>query len=383
MKRLGVIGLGLAGQAFLPAIDSHPEFTLAAVCDPRADACQEFGNPRGARVFSDVGAMIANGGLDAVYIGTPTELHIEHVMQALDAGLHVLVEKPMAASVADCVRIADKARGCNCALVVGHSHSHDLPIRSMRDVIASGRIGAPRIINTSCYTDWVYRPRRPEELDPALGGGVTFRQGAHQFDILCVLAGAPAVSLRASTFDFDPARPTIGAHVVMLTFANGVVGTAVYNGYGYFHGAELIGDVGEWGQPFDPAKAMRRKPLAVSADNELAQKQARARGAIAEAPPFQPHFGLTLVSCTGGDLRQSPRGLYLYSVDGKEELLLPNDRSPRELVLDEFADAIAGKPVFHNADHGLAVTEICDAVLLSSVEGREITLVHQHRGKKA
>ena len=68
---------------------------------------------------------------------------------------------------------------------VGHSHSYDEPYRAMRD-------GDRRAANSDAcaswhnmyYSDWVYRPRRPEELDERLGGGITFPQGAHQFDIL-------------------------------------------------------------------------------------------------------------------------------------------------------------------------------------------------------
>ena len=73
--------------------------------------------------------------------------------------------------------------------------------------------------NTWAFTDWVYRPRRPEELDVAKGGGVTFRQGAHQFDILRYLCGGLARSVRAKTFDFDASRPTVGAHVAFVDFA--------------------------------------------------------------------------------------------------------------------------------------------------------------------
>lgn len=247
----------------------------------------------------------------------------------------------------------------------------------MREIVLSGDLGDPAILSTICYSDWVYRPRRPEELRPELGGGVTYRQGAHQFDILCALACAPAVSLRATTFDLDPQRPTIGAHNVTIRFANGATGTAIYNGYGWFDSAELTGDIAEWGTVKEPA-APKGAGGAISAEEELKRKQARIRaGAIAHKARYQPHFGQTLASCNRGFLRQSLDGLLVHSVTGRQEITLLPDRSPRGEVLDEFADAVDGRPVLHTGEHGAAITEICQAVLQSSALGREITLLHQ------
>ena len=74
-------------------------------------------------------------------------------------------------------------------LVVGHSHSFDAPILRTRELIASGDFGAVRMINAFNYTDFLYRPRRPEELDTAHGGGAVFNQAAHQVDIVRLLGG--------------------------------------------------------------------------------------------------------------------------------------------------------------------------------------------------
>ena len=374
MIRLGVIGLGAAGQAFLPAIAAHPGFRLAAVCDARADPVAEAAVLYGARGYTSVEGLLGDGALDAIYIGTPTDLHLAHATAALEAGFPVLLEKPMAVTSIEAHGLADLAAARGLALTVGHSHSHDLPIREMRRIIASGRLGAPRMINTWAFTDWVYRPRRPEELRPDLGGGVTFRQGAHQFDILCALALAPVSRVKAQVFDFDPARRTTGAHCVMLDFENGVAGSAVYNGYGFFQTAELTGGSGEWGFPHAAPGVHPRRAAQADPAAELARKQARARGAIRNDAPFQPQFGLTLASCEAGDLRQSPEGLILYTDAGREELVLPTTLSPRHLVLDEFAAAVAGETVLHDARHGAAVIAICEAVHRSAEEGREIAL---------
>lgn len=373
MIRIGVIGLGAAGQAFLPAIAGHPAFTIAAVCDAQEGAVAEAAAGHDACPYARFEDLLKHEGLDAIYIGTPTELHFEHARAGLEAGLHVLLEKPMTVRASEARMLADLAEASGRALTVGHSHSHDLPIRTMREIVASGLLGAPRMINTWCFSDWVYRPRRADELRPEMGGGVTFRQGAHQFDILCALALSPVRSVKARTFDFDPDRSTIGAHSVAFDFANGAMGTAIYNGYGYFQTPELTGNSGEWGFPFSRPERHQRRDAAGTAD-ELERKARRARTAIRNDAPGQPQFGLTVVSCERGDIRQTPAGLLVYTGEGCEERTLPTDRSPRHLVLDEFAEAIAGRPALHDARHGAMIVAVCEAVLRSAREGREVAL---------
>jgi phthalate 4,5-cis-dihydrodiol dehydrogenase len=262
------------------------------------------------------------------------------------------------------------------ALQVGHSHSYDLPIARMREIVASGALGRVRMIHTWNFTDWMTRPRRAAELDVDQGGGVIYRQGAHQVDILRLVGGGLVKSVRASTFDWDAGRRSIGAHTIFLNFADGTAATAVYNGYGHFPGAELTGGVGEWGEAARPRAALQPSaPL--SPEQELAAKRKRARNAIPASAPHQPHFGLTLVNCERGDIRQSPDGLLVYSDKGREEIALPADRTPRDRVIEEFALAIAGKPVTHTGRWGLANLEVCAAAIESSRTGKEIELKHQ------
>jgi phthalate 4,5-cis-dihydrodiol dehydrogenase len=165
-----------------------------------------------------------------------------------------------------------------------------------------------------------------------------------------------------------------------MQFEGGITATAVYNGYGYFSTMELISDVTEWGftEPVEKRAPVKRSFAGASAADELEAKRKRARNAIPTSAPHQPHFGLTVVSCERGDIRQSPDGLYVYSDRGREEVMVPNDKSPRDLVLDEFAAAITGraKPV-HDGRWGLADLELCLAAIESSKRGEEIELKHQ------
>jgi len=374
--RIGIAGMGAAGWAFVPAIRGNPAFELAAIAEPALDMRETAAAEIGAAAYPDLPSMLQEATLDAVYIATPTELHPEHVAMVCTAKKHVLTEKPMAIRVEQAQGMIATAERAGVVLQVGHSHSYDLPIARMREIVASGALGRVRMIHTWNFTDWMARPRRAAELDIGQGGGVTYRQGAHQIDILRLIGGGLVKSVCATTFDWDASRRSIGAHTIFLNFADGAAATAIYNGYGHFSGAELTSGVGEWGDLARPrAESKPADPL--SPEQELAAKRKRARNAIPINVPHQPHFGLTVVSCERGDIRQSPDGLLVYSDKGREEIALPKDKSPRDRVIAEFGQAIAGKPVTHTGRWGLANLEVCTAAIESSSSGREIGLQHQ------
>ena len=203
--RLGIVGMGSAARALLPAVEKHPDVRLTAICDPLAEVRDPAAQRYGARSVADIATLLALADVDAVYVATPTDLHAQHVIAAANAGKHILCEKPMATTLDEAQAMIDAADRAGVAFNVGHSHSYDEPYRAMRELIASGELGRARMMHNIYYSDWVYRPRRPEELDANLGGGITFRQGAHQFDILRLLGGGMVKSVRAQTFDWDPA----------------------------------------------------------------------------------------------------------------------------------------------------------------------------------
>jgi phthalate 4,5-cis-dihydrodiol dehydrogenase len=376
-RRVGIAGMGAAGQAFVPALLADTGFEWVALADPVDTVRLEQSARHGVAGYATQTELLAHPGLDALIVATPTPLHAAQVQQAAAAGLHVLVEKPMAVTLDDARAMAQACSRAGVVLLVGHSHGYDAPIAAMRQVIDAGTLGAVGMVNTWCYTDWVWRPRRRDEFDLAQGGGVTFRQGAHQFDILRLLCGGRARSVRAKVFDWQPERSTVGAHVAFIDFEDGPAATAVYNGYGGFSSMDLCFDIGEWGLHLPP-ESRPRLPTPGSAAEELQAKQARAAGAISAVAPHTPFFGLTLVSCEQGDIRQAPSGLRLYTRDGVREVPVAVDRSPRARVLDEWLAAIQGRaPALHSGTWGLANLELCVAALTSARTGREVTLREQ------
>ena len=260
-------------------VRADPRVRLVAAFDPRVEAMARAQADFGARDHASVESLCADPAVDVVYVASPHQHHAAHVAAAAAGGKHVLVEKPMAVTLAEARAMIDAAARAGVHLVVGHSHSFDRPILRAREIIASGAVGALRMITAQYHTDFLYRPRRPEELDTAQGGGAVFNQAAHQVDIVRLLAGGEATSVRALTGRWDPARPTEGAYAALVTFADGTFASLVYGGYAHFDGDELCGGATELGGRQDPARygAARRRLAGVPDAQEEAAAQGRAQ----------------------------------------------------------------------------------------------------------
>ena len=374
--RLGIAGLGQAGSQLVGPALRHRRFQLTAAAYPDSGLRERFAHDVPAATFESVEELVRRADVDLVYIATPTHLHAAHALAALAAGKHVIVEKPMAVTMEDARAMVDAAEAAGLQLLVGHSQSLEPPIRAMRRLVADGAVGQLRMIHTLCYTDWLYRPRRPDELDTTLGGGVVYRQGAHQVDILRWIAGGMARSVRAVTGHPDPGRPADGSHVMLLTFEGGAAGAAIYSGHDHFQTSELTFGRGEDGRPATsgPGAARRRS----AAGDDAQRKREIGFAGQHEAEPQLSFFGLTLVSGELADLRQSPDGIALHGDNGIRTFAVPAQPTGREQLLDEaFAAITTGRPAPHDGRWGLANLEVCVAALESARTGAELALRHQ------
>ncbi len=386
--KLGVIGLGRAFTLMLPTFMADPRIRMVAASDPRPDARERFTAEFGAKVYEDAEALCADPDVKAVYIASPHQFHLDHVKRAAAHGKHVLVEKPMALSPEDCREMIAAARQANIKLLVGHSHSFDLPYLRARAMIGSGAYGRVRMINALNFTDFLYRPRRPEELDTRQGGGVVFSQAAHQVDIVRLLAGTKATSVRAFTGNWDAGRNTEGAYSAQIGFEDGSFASLTYSGYAHFDTDEFMGWWGELGQGRDGeasyGRARRSLQKATTAAEEIAMKNARAYGVTGrdafrvDGELAHNHFGLVVVSCERADLRPLPHGVMVYGDKTRHLDEIPSPKIPRSEVVDELYEAaMLGTPPLHSGEWGLATLEICLAILESAKTGREAELKWQ------
>ena len=384
---MGMAGLGVASTQILPAVSRLPYLQITAAADLRADALSKFRKEYDAAAFSSVEEMCRSSDVDFIYIATPNQLHAEHAITAATHKKHVIVEKPMAMSLEECETMNAAAEKYGVKLLCGHTHSFDPPIRKIREIVKSGELGKLCMINTWNYNEFMYRPRMKHEL--ATSRGVVLNQGPHHVDIVRLIGGGMARSLRAMTGIWDKARGYEGSYTCYLEFEDGTPATLVYSGYGFFDTAELFSWVGEGGQYREPEtnlKVRRRLREVRSAEDEERLKEGMRFGGRREGEYShlwsgerkQPFFGFTLVSCEKGDIRQTPTGLFIYGENDKREIDLPVGSRGREAEIEELYNAVVHKrPVFHDGWWGEATLEVCLAMLESAKERKEILLSHQ------
>ncbi|CAG9262881.1 Gfo/Idh/MocA family protein [Paraburkholderia caribensis] len=383
--RIGVAGLGRAFSLMLPTFLADGRVELVAACDPRAEARQQFTKDFSAPTYADVPELAADPNVEAIYIASPHQFHAAHTEIAAAGGKHVLVEKPMALSLAECDRMIDACHQAGVALIVGHCHSFDTPYLETRRLVESGEFGAVRMIHAMNFTDYLYRPRRPEELSTAEGGGAVFSQAAHQVDIVRLLIGSRAVRVRATLGRWDAARPTEGAYSAIIWFEGGAFASVSYNGYGHFDSDEWMGWIGEMGALKSPdayGSARRRLATLQSPEQEARLKAEGTYGGSSYRAPSagggslcHQHFGPMIVSCERGDLRPMADSILVYGHTRSEKRPLDVPLVPRGEVIDELCAAVLEKtPPVHDGKWARGTLELCLAMLKSSEDGRDVEL---------
>lgn len=393
--RVGIVGLGTASTQIVAEITGHPHLELVAACDVRSQAREQFAARFGVPAHETVAELAASPEVDAVYVASPNNFHCEHVIIAAEHGKEIIVEKPMALSLDECDRMIEAADRNGVRLLAGHTHSFDSPVRAMSELIENGTIGDVYFVHNLYYTDWLFRGRLPDELDPAKGGGTVFRQGPHSVDIVRLLAGGDVRSVRAVTNAVDPGHPTEGGFVAMLFFERGVTATIVFSGYAFFDSSELTYGLGESGdpRPRDTHAGSRHTINSLgSADQEARYKDSMRFGGsragqwlherVDPAARKHPFYGLTLVSGTKGDLRQSPDGILIYDNEGIREIPVERASLEREAELDVLYHAWRDDVSLpsHDGRWAKVTLEVLLAIRESSRIGREIVLAPAREG---
>ena len=188
--RLGLAGLGSMGRNHLRVISNHPETTLAAVADPDASALEADVAGTAARGFADPLAMIAEADLDGVVVAAPTTAHLALALAAIDRGLPVLVEKPLAATVEDGLAIVTAARKHDVRVQVGHVERYNPAVLEMGRLLRAGWLSTIYAVTSRRAGPF---PARIRDV------GVTVDLGTHDVDMLSWIAGERPVRVYAET----------------------------------------------------------------------------------------------------------------------------------------------------------------------------------------
>jgi phthalate 4,5-cis-dihydrodiol dehydrogenase len=385
--RVGLVGVGVGASQLLPALTTSPHIELVAAADVRPAALAQFAREFGAQTYGSVEELAENPRVEAVWVATPNQLHAQHVIAAAERGKHVIVSKPMAITLDEASAMNDAAERNGVKLLVGHTQSMAPTIRKMAELVHSGELGQLGMLHTWHFTDWMYRPRLPAELDVEQGGGPVFRQASHQVDIVRYIAGGLVRSVRANVVQLDVERGAPGAYTAFLEFADGTPATIVYSGYGHFSMSELLND----GSTSPPSSVVR--PRSLAPEEEAAMKEAlryrgRGQSPSGETANTELHqtrrsanslglFGLTLVSCAGGDIRESPDGLIMYQHGARHSIPVADElRGAAEL--EELFQAVRyDKPIVHDGRWGEATLEVCLAIVESARTHTDVQLSRQ------
>ena len=221
-----------------PAVAGAANAEAVGVWSKRRAQGEIFAAERGlSRVYDTFEELLADPTSDAVYIATPNNLHATHAIAALRADKHVLVEKPMASSIAEAQEMVTVARAQGLLLGVGfHLRHHALVVEARRRIVA-GEIGEIQHVTAQFNLSSAAPPRLaiahgawkqdPEQMG---GAGALFGMGVHLIDLVRCLTGQEIAAVTAVAGGMTPERPLESSGQALLEFAGGAQGHILYGG---------------------------------------------------------------------------------------------------------------------------------------------------------
>ena len=241
-----VVGTGdLANKRVIPAIESEPRSRLVAVCDKVEERAKAAAAPRGAAAYTEYADALKSPDVDAVYLCTPVFLHVPQAIQALRAGKHVLVEKPVALNYPEARQLVSEAsrsgRKCGAAYFRRFAPKYAMA----REMLQKGEFGRVVLIRMA-YFSWFNPPKEDPKywrvVPERSGGGPISDMGTHMFDVLIGLFGLPeTVFARAETLVQPYAVED--SSVALLTMPGGaqVVASFHWSSKTWSHEFEIVG----------------------------------------------------------------------------------------------------------------------------------------------
>ncbi len=206
MQKLGVgiLGLGrIAQDVHVPAVRETAGLELRGVADATPAIRQKFAAEFTRPVHGDLDGLLDRDDIDLIIVATPSSLHHRHVMDALRAGKHVMVEKPMAANLAQARDMASEAQRRNLVLTVHHNRRYDGDFLMLQRLVSEGRAGTLvsvdiRLQDSNWPENYPAQEYRPGwRLERAYGGGNLLDWAPHFVDQLVQLLGSAPISVTA------------------------------------------------------------------------------------------------------------------------------------------------------------------------------------------
>ncbi|MDB5826715.1 MAG: oxidoreductase domain protein [Variovorax sp.] len=219
---VAVIGAGAIGRMHLERMLSHADIAPAAVADP-TDAARDYAAAIGVPWFADYRELLDRTRLGAVIVATPNSTHADVGIACIERGLPVLMEKPVADTVAEGQRLCDAAAAAGIPLMVGHQRRHNPILRNARKLLADGVVGRP--VSITALATWL----KPDSyFEPAwrrqVGGGPVLINLIHDIDLLRFLIG-DVESVQAMTSNAVRGFEVEDTGAVLMRFACGALAT--------------------------------------------------------------------------------------------------------------------------------------------------------------
>jgi len=219
---IAVVGAGLIGRQHIERIVAGAGVRLACVVDPTPEA-KALAERHDAAWAPDIATMLREGGADGAIVATPNQLHVDHGLACVEAGLPVLVEKPLADEPAAARRLVETAEAAGVPVLTGHHRRYNPLIRAARERIAGGAVGRIIAVHATC---WFFKPDDyfAPEWRRSPGAGPVFINLIHDIDLLRHLCGE-IVAVQAAESNAMRGNPVEETAVILLHFANGALGT--------------------------------------------------------------------------------------------------------------------------------------------------------------
>lgn len=220
--RLAVIGAGLIGRRHAEHVASEPGTTLSAIVDPSQTGRDEA-QRLGTRWFASFAEMLATERPEGVIIATPNQLHVANGLEAVEAGIPAIVEKPLADDLAGAARLVAAAEKAGVPLLTGHHRRYNPMIAKAREIIESGRIG--RVLALHGHF-WLMKPDDYFDVDwrREEGAGPILLNLIHDVDLFRYLCGE-VVSVQALSSNAVRGHAVEETAAILLRFASGALGT--------------------------------------------------------------------------------------------------------------------------------------------------------------
>ncbi len=218
---IGVIGAGAIGRMHVERLLRHPDVSVAGIVDP-APAGREFADRMGVPCYATHEELLEKAVMGAVIVATPNTTHADVGIACIARGLPLLMEKPVAETVAEAQRLCDAAQAAGVPLMVGHQRRHNPIIQRAKALIADGAIGRP--VTVTALATWLKPDSYYEQAwrrQP--GAGPVLINLIHDIDLLRFLVGEVA-SVQAVTSNAVRGFEVEDTAAVILRFANGALG---------------------------------------------------------------------------------------------------------------------------------------------------------------